>query len=52
MSKEIETKTCGDCNSVYKLIYDTSKSSGYSKFCPFCGGEMYLEEEYQESEDE
>lgn len=51
MSKEIETKTCNYCESRYKLVYDLSESSGYAKFCPFCGSDAY-DEEPEDEEDE
>lgn len=51
MSKEIETKTCDYCESRYKLVYDLGESSGYAKFCPFCGSDAY-DEEPENDEDE
>lgn len=52
MSKQIENKTCKSCDSVYRLVYDLSETSGYPKFCPFCGEEAYDDEEIDEDEDE
>jgi hypothetical protein len=37
MSKEIETVICGVCESQYKIVYDPNETSGYRKFCSFCG---------------
>ena len=36
-SKEVETLVCSVCESSFKLIYDLTKTSGYAKFCCFCG---------------
>lgn len=53
MSKEIDNKECRECDSVFKLIYDLDKTSGFPKFCPFCGGEVYDEKlEVEDDEDE
>lgn len=38
-SKIIETKICTFCESQYKISYDLEETSGYMKFCPFCGTE-------------
>jgi len=39
MSKELENHICEFCESSYSIRYETNTSSGYSKFCPFCGNE-------------
>ena len=52
MSKEIENKECTECDSVFKLIYELDKTSGFPKFCPFCGGETYDEDLEIVEEDE
>lgn len=44
MSKEVEKKLCNVCESNYKLMFDLNDTSGYPKFCPFCGSENYDEE--------
>ena len=53
--KEVEKKTCPDCESSYKLLFDLDKTSGYPKFCPFCASEIYDEDNNsfdEESDDE
>jgi len=45
MSKEVETKTCDYCESVYKLVYVLDDTSGHPKFCPFCGEDAYNKED-------
>lgn len=45
MSKEVSTVLCVECESQYKLLYDASKASGHPKFCPFCAGEVYNEDD-------
>jgi len=45
MSKEVENKLCGSCESDYKLMYDLDNTSGHPKFCPFCASEVYDVEE-------
>lgn len=52
MSKELEIKTCRSCDSEYKLVYNLDKTSGYPKFCPFCGDEGYDEDEYEDEFEE
>jgi rRNA maturation endonuclease Nob1 len=52
MAKEIENKVCGECDSMYKLVYDLTETSGYQKFCPFCGGETNTEEPSYDEDDE
>jgi hypothetical protein len=44
MTKEIEKKTCNYCESDYKLMFELGKTSGFPKFCPFCGNETYDED--------
>lgn len=51
MAKEIENKVCEECESIYKIVYDLTETSGYQKFCPFCGGETNTEESYDEDEE-
>jgi hypothetical protein len=51
MSKEIENRTCDCCESRYKLVYDLNETSGFSKFCPFCGSEIHNEEPPEDEDD-
>lgn len=51
MSKELEIKTCQACDSEYKLVYHLDKTSGYPKFCPFCGEEGYDDEVVEDDYD-
>lgn len=46
-TKEIKNTICKYCDSEYKLIYDLAKTSGYFKYCPFCG-ELIEEQEGEE----
>lgn len=41
MSKEITKIECSVCESHYKLVYDPNNTSGYPKFCSFCGSECF-----------
>jgi hypothetical protein len=50
MSKEVESKICQFCESQYKLSYNPEETSGYPKYCSFCG-EMESEEQ-EEAEEE
>jgi hypothetical protein len=52
MSKEVEKKTCVNCESSYKLIYDLDTTSGYPKWCPFCTAEIYNEDELSIDEED
>ena len=52
MSKEIENKICPECESSYRLVYDPQDTSGYSKFCPFCGAEHDDEVDRDEVEED
>ena len=52
MSKEVENKTCECCESEYRLVYTLGDTSGYPKFCPFCGADAYDEKDNDESEEE
>jgi hypothetical protein len=52
MSKEIENVECDCCESHYKLVYNLSETSGYPKFCPFCGSEIYDDGPDTDDEDE
>ena len=45
MTKEVKKCECFHCESIYKLLYDLNVTSGYPKFCPFCGSETYDDEE-------
>ena len=47
MSKEIENKECQECESSYRLVYNLDDTSGYPKFCCFCGCDIYKDEEEQ-----
>jgi len=50
MSKEIENKECEECESSYRLVYNLDNTSGFPKFCPFCGSEVYAENEKMKEE--
>ena len=52
MSKEIENKTCSCCDSEYRLVYTLGDTSGYPKFCPFCGADAYDDESEEHERDE
>ena len=52
MGKEIEKKTCPECESVYKVVYNTDDTAGVPKFCPFCGCEAYDEDHDSDHGDE
>jgi hypothetical protein len=52
MSKEIEKKECDCCESHYRLVYNLDDTSGYPKFCPFCGSEAYDDDKMVSDEDE
>lgn len=52
MSKQIENKTCQVCESEYRLVYTLGDTSGFPKFCPFCGSDAYDEDETEDDEDE
>lgn len=45
MSKEIEKKTCGYCESTYKILYDFEETTGLPRYCPYCGEECYDDKE-------
>ena len=52
MAKEIENKNCDSCESNYRVVYDLTETSGFTKFCPFCGTETNNEEPpYEDEED-
>jgi hypothetical protein len=52
MSKEIQKKECSECESNFKLVFSLDETSGYPKFCPFCGCDIYDEEEPHNEEDD
>lgn len=52
MSKEIENKECEVCDSHYRLAYELDKTSGFSKFCPFCGADAIEEEDEDYEKDD
>lgn len=52
MSKEIENKVCPECESTYRIVYDLTETSGFTKFCPFCASETINEEYSEEDEDQ
>ena len=52
MSKEIENNECDCCESHYRLVYNLSDTSGYPKFCPFCGSEVYNDEDSPDEDEE
>lgn len=52
MTKEVKKEICSECESKYRLMFDLEDTSGFPKFCPFCGTETCdireLEEDGQE----
>lgn len=52
MSKEVENKVCAECESTFRIVYDLTETSGFSKFCPFCSAtiepESFEEEDLEE----
>lgn len=50
MSKEVEKKICNFCESEYKLMYNLDATNGHPKFCPFCGSDVYDEDDESENE--
>lgn len=51
MSKEIENKVCAECESTYRIVYNLEDTSGFTKFCPFCGCENTEPEKYEEDDE-
>jgi hypothetical protein len=49
--KTIETQDCGFCESNYKLSFSPDNVSGFSKFCPFCGNEIYADNDSSDEND-
>lgn len=47
MGKEVDRKTCPACESVYRLTFSLESTSGFPKFCPFCGSDAYDDEEIE-----
>ena len=52
VDKEIENKECSECSSSFRLVYNLDDTSGYPKFCCFCGCEMYDNEDVQVEEED
>jgi hypothetical protein len=54
MPKEVEKKLCETCDSEYKIVFDLNNTSGFPKFCCFCGEAMEErdEDDYEEDPDE
>ena len=51
-TKEVDNKLCEYCESEYRLTYSLDKSSGFPKFCPFCGSENCEDEKLDYELDE
>ena len=43
--REVENKECKECESFFRIVFDPAETSGYPKFCCFCGGELYDEDD-------
>jgi hypothetical protein len=52
MSREVEKRFCDYCESEYKIMYDLNETNGRTKFCPFCGSDVFDNEMSEEDEDE
>lgn len=50
--REVENKECKECESFFRIVFDPAETSGYPKFCCFCGGELYSEEEIDKDSEE
>jgi hypothetical protein len=50
--KHIDKLTCEECESDFKLIYDTTETSGFPKFCPYCGSDLETDEEDEFRQDD
>lgn len=48
MSREVDKRICEFCESEYKLMYNLDDTNGHPKFCPFCGSDVYDEEDSEE----
>lgn len=48
MSKVAQNFICDDCESDFKLSYHEDEVSGNSKFCPFCGYELFMKDVLEE----
>lgn len=44
-SREINKLACDFCESEYKLMYNLDETSGSPKFCPFCGSDVFEDED-------
>lgn len=51
MSKEVESLDCICCESQFKLVYDLNNTSGFPKFCCFCGEALEDEEDRRKEEE-
>lgn len=51
-NREVELRTCPECESTYKLAYNHDETSGYSKFCPFCAADVNEDPVEEEEQDE
>ena len=40
MSRRVDDCQCSFCMSHYKLTFKYGETSGFPKFCPFCGEEQ------------
>lgn len=52
MTREVKNHTCLHCESSYKLMFDLNATSGFPRFCCFCGEETYNEDLVPEEDDD
>ena len=43
--REVENKDCKECESYFRIVFDPADTSGYPKFCCFCGGSLEDEDD-------